>query len=60
LPTTTRTRDIPVVLLSARVEEAEVRRGFAAGADDYIPEPFRSRELVTRIEATLARRLRVR
>jgi DNA-binding response OmpR family regulator len=54
------TRDIPVVLLSARVEEAEVRRGFVAGADDYIPKPFRSRELVTRIEATLARRLRVR
>lgn len=51
-----RTRDIPVVIASARVEEADRVLGFEAGADDYIVKPFSLRELVLRIRAVLRRR----
>jgi DNA-binding response OmpR family regulator len=54
------TGKIPVILLTARAEPSAVRRGLAAGADDYIVKPFRSRELLSRIEAALARRTSVR
>lgn len=50
-----RTAGIPVVLLTAKAQEADVQRGFAAGADDYIVKPFSPRELVSRVEALLAR-----
>lgn len=50
------TEGIPVILLTARVQEADVRRGFAVGADDYIKKPFSPQELRSRIQALLGRR----
>jgi signal transduction histidine kinase len=47
------TRDIPVVLLSARAGEESRVEGIGAGADDYIVKPFGARELVARIAARL-------
>ena len=49
------TSRIPIILLTANAEEAEVERGFAAGVDDYIVKPFSPRELRGRIQAVLAR-----
>jgi two-component system phosphate regulon response regulator PhoB len=46
---------VPVILLTAKAQEADVQRGFAAGADDYIVKPFSPRELGSRIEALLDR-----
>jgi DNA-binding response OmpR family regulator len=45
-----------VIMLTAKGQEADVQRGFAAGADDYLIKPFSPRELVSRVEALLARR----
>jgi two-component system phosphate regulon response regulator PhoB len=45
-----------VVILSARVEEADRVAGFEAGADDYVVKPFNVRELILRIEARLKTR----
>ncbi len=45
------TRDVPVLLLTARAQEDAIERGFAAGADDYVVKPFSPRELLTRIDA---------
>jgi len=50
------TRNIPVILLTARVQEADVARGFEAGADDYIKKPFSPQELQARVQAVLGRR----
>jgi two-component system, OmpR family, response regulator MtrA len=47
--------DIPVILLTARVKEADVETGFDSGADDYITKPFSPRELASRVQALLAR-----
>lgn len=49
---------VPVLLLTSKAQEADVERGFAAGADDYIVKPFSPRELVTRVEAALKRSVR--
>ena len=49
------TAGIPVILITAKAQEVDVERGFAAGADDYIVKPFSPRELATRVEAVLAR-----
>jgi DNA-binding response OmpR family regulator len=49
------TRDIPVILLTARVQEADVEQGLEAGADDYLTKPFSPQELRERVEAILAR-----
>ena len=49
------TASIPVILLTARAQPGEVDGGFAAGADDYIVKPFSPRELLSRVEAVLAR-----
>ncbi|MDQ1534293.1 MAG: two-component system, OmpR family, alkaline phosphatase synthesis response regulator PhoP [Actinomycetota bacterium] len=46
---------VPVILLTARAQEADIERGFAAGADDYIVKPFSPRELASRVEAVLSR-----
>ncbi len=46
---------VPVVLITAKAQEADVERGFAAGATDYIVKPFSPRELATRVESLLAR-----
>jgi DNA-binding response OmpR family regulator len=49
------TRSIPILMLTAKAQEADVERGFAAGADDYIVKPFSPRELSSRVNAALAR-----
>jgi len=50
------TRRIPVILLTARAQEADVARGFESGADDYLRKPFSPRELAARVQAVLGRR----
>ncbi|RJP72648.1 MAG: phosphate regulon transcriptional regulatory protein PhoB [Comamonadaceae bacterium] len=52
-----RTRDIPIILLSARIEERDKIAGLEVGADDYITKPFSSRELIARIAVILRRRV---
>jgi two-component system cell cycle response regulator len=47
------TRDIPVVMLTARQQEADILRGFSLGADDYVTKPFNPLELVARIKRSL-------
>lgn len=47
------TREIPIILLSARAGEEAKVEGLAAGADDYLIKPFSARELLARVEATL-------
>ena len=49
---------IPVLMLTAKAQEADVQRGLAAGADDYILKPFSPREVAARIDASLARAVR--
>ena len=49
------TREIPVILLTARGEEDDKIRGLDAGADDYITKPFSPKELVARIKAVMRR-----
>jgi len=46
---------MPIVLLTARVQEADVARGLEAGADDYIKKPFSPQELRDRVQAALDR-----
>lgn len=51
-----RTRsDLPVLMLTARVEEDDRVRGLECGADDYIPKPFSSRELLARVRSAVRR-----
>jgi DNA-binding response OmpR family regulator len=47
------TKDIPVILLSAKGRNVDQKVGFEAGADDYITKPFSPRKLVERINAIL-------
>ncbi len=49
------TASIPVILLTARVQEADVQRGLAAGADAYVRKPFSPAELREQVEALLER-----
>jgi len=49
------TRDVPVVMLTARTQEEDKVRGLDTGADDYITKPFSTRELIARIRALLRR-----
>ena len=51
-----KTADIPVVMLSARGEEADVVVGLELGADDYVTKPFSPRVLIARVKAVLRRR----
>lgn len=51
------TANVPILMLTARAEEADRIRGLETGADDYLTKPFSPRELVARIKAVL-RRLR--
>jgi PAS domain S-box-containing protein len=48
-----RTREIPIILLSARAGEESRIQGLEAGADDYLIKPFSARELLARVKATL-------
>jgi len=50
------TRGLPVILLSARVQEADVARGLEAGADGYLAKPFAGSELRERVAAVLRKR----
>ena len=49
------TASVPIILLTAKADEAEVERGFAVGVDDYIVKPFSPREMLSRVQAVLAR-----
>ncbi|MDR2851811.1 MAG: phosphate regulon transcriptional regulator PhoB [Burkholderiaceae bacterium] len=51
-----RTREIPILMLTARAEEADRVSGLDAGADDYIVKPFSTKELLARVRAVLRRR----
>ncbi len=51
-----RTRHLPVIMLTARSAESDKLGGFEAGADDYVTKPFSPRELVARVRALLRRR----
>lgn len=50
-----RERGTPVIILTARVEEADAVLGLELGADDYVVKPFRMRELAARVRAVLRR-----
>lgn len=52
---TDHTKDIPIVMLTARGEEADIVRGLEAGADDYVTKPFSPKVLIARIQAVLRR-----
>ncbi|HBG16939.1 MAG TPA: DNA-binding response regulator, partial [Firmicutes bacterium] len=49
------TKDIPIIILTAKAEEADRVLGLESGADDYVTKPFSPRELVARIRAVLRR-----
>lgn len=51
-----RTREIPIIMLTAKSEEADKVEGLESGADDYITKPFSPKELMARIKAVLRRR----
>jgi two-component system phosphate regulon response regulator PhoB len=51
-----RTKDIPIILLTARSDEMDKITGLEAGADDYVTKPFSPKELVARVRAVLRRR----
>jgi len=54
----TRTAGLPIVMLTAKGEDADVVAGLELGADDYVTKPFSPRVLLARIKAVLRRRLR--
>lgn len=49
------TKDLDIILLTARSRDSDVDAGFAIGASDYVVKPFSPRELVHRVNALLAR-----
>ncbi len=51
----TKTRDIPIILLTARAEEANKVKGLQVGADDYVTKPFSPRELLARVQSVIRR-----
>lgn len=51
-----RTRELPVIMLTARRAEADLIKGLDAGADDYLGKPFSPQELLARMRALLRRR----
>lgn len=51
-----RTKDIPIIMLTARTDETDKVEGLETGADDYITKPFSPKELMARIKAVLRRR----
>ena len=51
-----RTREMPIIMLTARSAESDKLGGFDAGADDYVTKPFSPRDLVARVRALLRRR----
>lgn len=55
--TEARTRELPIIMLTARSEEGDKVAGLDAGADDYLTKPFSTQELLARIRAVLRRRM---
>lgn len=51
----TATKNIPIIMLTARTEESDKLQGFDAGIDDYLSKPFSIKELLARIHAVLRR-----
>ena len=51
-----RTRDVPIIMLTARSDEQDKLTGLDTGADDYITKPFSPRDLLARVKAVLRRR----
>lgn len=51
-----RTRELPIIMLTARTEEADRVAGLDAGADDYLGKPFSTQELMARMRAVLRRK----
>lgn len=51
-----RTKDIPIIMLTSRAQDADKVTGLEAGADDYIIKPFSPRELLARVKAVMRRR----
>lgn len=51
-----RTRELPIIMLTARAEETDKIAGLDAGADDYLTKPFSTNELMARIRAVLRRK----
>lgn len=49
------TRNLPIIMLTARSEEADRIRGLETGADDYLTKPFSTNELIARVRAVLRR-----
>ncbi len=47
--------DVPIIMLTAKVEEEDILHGLQIGADDYVTKPFSPRQLVARVEAVLRR-----
>ncbi len=56
LRTSARTKDVPIIMLTARGVEQDKVAALEAGADDYVTKPFSPRELMARIKAVLRRR----
>ena len=54
--TEARTRELPIIMLTARSDEADKLSGLDAGADDYLTKPFSTKELLARIRAVLRRK----
>ena len=52
----TRTRELPIIMLTARADESDKVAGLDAGADDYLAKPFSTHELMARIRAVLRRK----
>ena len=50
-----KTKNIPVIILTAKTEEVDRVVGFELGADDYVTKPFSVRELILRVKAILKR-----
>jgi DNA-binding response OmpR family regulator len=50
------TSRMPIILLTAKAQDADVDTGFDAGADDYLRKPFSPQELTTRVQRILGRR----
>lgn len=50
-----RAKDIAILLLTSRAQEADIDQAFTAGADDYMVKPFRGRELLSRVQSLTAK-----
>ncbi len=52
------TSDVPIIMLTAKIDEEDTIHGLSIGADDYIAKPFSPRELISRVKALLRRSYR--